>query len=638
MRFWSRSAALLAVSVAFLAACSGGGDDNGGTGPDPAFTMSVSPTSVTLEAGAPLIAGPGGSLIEAAGSANVTVDITRTGGFEGPVTVTVEGLPSGVTANSITIAAGSSSGAIAITAGATAAPGTASLTVRGTATGLTARTATVGLTVSSPPSIALALSAASLPIAQGMTGNANVTITRTSFTGAVNLAASGAPAGMTIAFNPASTTNNTSAITVTVGAAVDAGSYQITITGSGTGISDATTTLTVTVTATGVDVTFTFCAQSGIPLWLAAQSPGGAWTQVTGNSGVFSFTINQRGAVAWVMPDGGGTTSLEIAYGTATELADRGMAFCGGTGGTRTINGTTANIGLTEFATIAMRGGTATQFGMAGPFVINNVFDGAVDLVAMRAELGTGIPVPNSIVIQRDLNIASGGSVGTIDFATGVTPAQATATINNLGAEQAIMSALFLTRNATGVNMSVNGPAASSSQMWLGVPTGSTVDGDFHVQSVVALPAGNLTGFPNRSILQFNRTVADRTYTLPAAINTPPTVNVTGTAPFVTATSSWTIQGTDYDDFWSLIYTPASGSVSAVTISGTAGYFGAGPVQLDLPNFGAGFNPAWGLQPGVNVTWIFIANGGPAWNGGFTANNLEGAIAFSASVTGNFTP
>jgi hypothetical protein len=75
-----------------------------------------------------------------------------------------------------------------------------------------------------------------------------------------------------------------------------------------------------------------------------------------------------------------------------------------------------------------------------------------------------------------------------------------------------------------------------------------------------------------------------------------------------------------------------------VTISGTRGYFGAGPVQLDLPNFGAGFNAAWGMQPGINVPWTFIANGGPAWSGGFSAANLEGAIAFSASVAGNFTP
>jgi hypothetical protein len=285
-----------------------------------------------------------------------------------------------------------------------------------------------------------------------------------------------------------------------------------------------------------------------------------------------------------------------------------------------------------------MRGGTATQFGMTGPFVLNNVFDGAVDLVATRSGLGTGIPLVNSIVIQRDLNLASGANVGLIDFATGQTPATANATINNLGAEQAIVSSLFLSKNGTGTSISVNAPAASANQTVRGVPTASTVDGDFHVQSIVALPAGNLTGFPNRSITQFNRTVADRTYTLPAAIATPPTINVAGTAPYVTLNSSWTIQGAEYDDYWSLIYTPASGSVSSVTISGTAGYFGAGPVQFNLPAFGAGFNPAWGMQPGVNVTWTFIANGGPAWSGGFSANNIEGAIAYSASVAGNFTP
>jgi hypothetical protein len=132
--------------------------------------------------------------------------------------------------------------------------------------------------------------------------------------------------------------------------------------------------------------------------------------------------------------------------------------------------------------------------------------------------------------------------VGTVDFATGVTPAMATATINNLGAEQASVFSFFFTKNGTSTSISLNAPAASTSQMWGGVPTGSTVDGDFHWQSIVALPAGNTTGFPNRSIIQFNRTVADRTYTLPAAIATPPAINVTGTTPFVTLTSSWTVE------------------------------------------------------------------------------------------------
>jgi hypothetical protein len=838
MRIWSRVSVLLAASAFVFTAC---GDDDGGTGPDAAFTLSVSPSSLTLEAGASLIAGPEGSLIEAAGSGNITVSITRTGGFDDAVTVTVEGLPTGVTANTVTIASGASSGTLTITAGATAVAGTASLTVRASATGLAARTATVNLTVTSPATIGLSLSPSTLsiaqgqsqttaatltrtnftggvtfsstgaptgmtvafdpspttttastitvtvgagvatgthqltitasgtgvpnatasltvtvtapasssislaaapgtvPIEQGQSGNSTVTITRTNFTGTVNLAASGAPAGVTVAFNPASTTTTTSDVTVSVGAGVAPASYTITITGSGTGIPDATTTLTVTVTAaagsialslnpatlsipqgsnsnttltisrtsftgavnltatgapagmtvafnpastttntstitvtvggsvaantyqvtiegagTGIsnatvqlsvtvtstggggNVIFSFCAQSGIPLWVAAQSFGGAWTQVAGNNGVFTFTINQRGAVAWVQQDGA-NTRLEVVYGTATELMNRGTGFCTGAGGTKTINGTTASVGATEFATIAMRGALATQFGMPGPFVLNNVFDGVQDLVATRAAFGSGVPVVNSIYILRDLILAI-PSVGTIDFDMGIAPATATATIGGLGADEAIMASIFVSKNGTGASISLNAPVASASQMWSGVPTGSTVDGDLHIQNVIAGPAGNLTGFPFRSILQFNRTVADRTYTLPAHLATPPTITVAGTAPYVTLNSSWAVQGNDYDDFWNLVFVPASGSVSLVTVSGTQGYFGAGPVQLDIPAFGAGFNAAWGMQPGINVSWNFIASGGPAWSGGFSAANLEGAVSFSAGVAGNFTP
>jgi hypothetical protein len=44
------------------------------------------------------------------------------------------------------------------------------------------------------------------------------------------------------------------------------------------------------------------------------------------------------------------------------------------------------------------------------------------------------------------------------------------------------------------------------------------------------------------------------------------------------------------------------------------------------------------MQPGISTMWNFIAAGGPAWNGGFSSTNLEGAIAFSAGMAGTITP
>src|SRR5207247_1334497 len=89
------------------------------------------------------------------------------------------------------------------------------------------------LTVSATPDYALSLAPAALTIVQGATGTTTVTITRTNFTGAVTLSLGSAPTGVTGAFDPAAPTGTSSALTVSVGAAVAPGVYNLTVAGSG---------------------------------------------------------------------------------------------------------------------------------------------------------------------------------------------------------------------------------------------------------------------------------------------------------------------------------------------------------------------------------------------------------------------
>src|SRR5207249_3099083 len=73
------------------------------------------------------------------------------------------------------------------------------------------------------------------------------TITRTNFTGAATLSLGNAPAGVTGAFNPAAPTGTSSTLTVSVGAAVAPGVYNLTVDGTGApGNRSAPLTLTVT--------------------------------------------------------------------------------------------------------------------------------------------------------------------------------------------------------------------------------------------------------------------------------------------------------------------------------------------------------------------------------------------------------
>lgn len=89
----------------------------------PSITLSLSPGSVSVV--------PGDSV-------RVTVTITRGGGFDGAVSLTVTGAPSGVTVPAVTIDAGATVGTIVIAAAGTAEPETSILTVDASGTGVTA--------------------------------------------------------------------------------------------------------------------------------------------------------------------------------------------------------------------------------------------------------------------------------------------------------------------------------------------------------------------------------------------------------------------------------------------------------------------------------------------------------------------
>src|SRR5207253_2398016 len=111
------------------------------------------------------------------------------------------------------------------------------------------RSTPLTLTVSAAPDYTLSLSpTAALAIERGATGTTTVTITRTNFTGAVTLSLGSAPAGVTGSFDPATPTGTSSTLTVSVGAAVAPGVYNLTVDGSAT-VGPRSTPLTLTVSA-----------------------------------------------------------------------------------------------------------------------------------------------------------------------------------------------------------------------------------------------------------------------------------------------------------------------------------------------------------------------------------------------------
>ena len=193
----------------------------------PNFTMSASPTSVTITQG-----GVGGAS---------TVTIHPANGFTGSVTLSASGLPSGVTAAFGTNPTTSTS-SLTLTASGTATTGTVTVTITGTSGTLT-HTTTVGLTVNAAPvpNFTLSASSTSLTVSRGSHGTSTITVhPANGFTGSVALTATGMGSGVTATFAPTSTTS-TSVLTLTASSGARTGTFTITVHGASGSLSHTTT-------------------------------------------------------------------------------------------------------------------------------------------------------------------------------------------------------------------------------------------------------------------------------------------------------------------------------------------------------------------------------------------------------------
>jgi kumamolisin len=207
--------------------------------PVPAFTISASPTSVSVVQGSN-------------GASTITTAVS--GGFNSAIGLSASGQPTGVTVsfNPTSIAApGSGTSTMTMAVASTTATGTYTITVTGTA-GSTTHTATVSLTVTAPSSgsFTISVSPTSGYLDRGQSGYAVVTTNVSGgFDSAITLSATGVPSGVTYSFSPASIGapgSGTSHFNLTVSTTAPTGTYSITITGTGGGIKH-TTTLTLQV-------------------------------------------------------------------------------------------------------------------------------------------------------------------------------------------------------------------------------------------------------------------------------------------------------------------------------------------------------------------------------------------------------
>jgi hypothetical protein len=248
------------------------------SGSPPDFSLTVSSPNLALTAG---------------GTAQtVQVSSVALNGFAGMVNVTVSALPAGVTANPATLSlTPGTPQSISLSATQSAAAGTANVTFTGNSGSLTHST-TVALAVAAAPDFTFTAAPASLTLTAGGTAQA-VQVSagaQNGFTGAVNVALSSLPAGVTatpatLSLTPAAPQS----ISFSAAQSAPAGMANVTLTGtSGTLSHSASVALTVEAAlAHGV-----ILAASPGSLALAAGEAGQQVSiSATGTNG-FTGTVN----------------------------------------------------------------------------------------------------------------------------------------------------------------------------------------------------------------------------------------------------------------------------------------------------------------------------------------------------------
>ncbi|MBF0492768.1 MAG: hypothetical protein HQM15_08310 [Deltaproteobacteria bacterium] len=216
------------------------------------------------------------SLSEVQGqSASSNITLSRSS-FTNPVAFSVTGLPVGVSAAFSANNTTANSSTLTLSASTAAAAGSFTIAIQAVG-GTITRTANLNLSVQTPGSFAVTASPVSVTLIQGQAAfSVAVNITRTNFTNAVALSLTGYPGGVTASFSPASSTGNTSSLSLTPSASATVGTFAATLNAVSGGI---TQSVPLSITVNAVPANFTLSAS---PTSLSLGQ---------GNSGSFALNV-----------------------------------------------------------------------------------------------------------------------------------------------------------------------------------------------------------------------------------------------------------------------------------------------------------------------------------------------------------
>lgn len=470
------------------------------------------------------------------------------------------------------------------------------------------------------PAITLSASASAGTVARGSSTPVTLTLGRVDgYSGAVSLAAEGAPTGVTVQFSPSALTGSTSSATATisVSSAAVAGTSTLTFRATGTGVTDKTVTYALTVPTPAITLaagtTVATSAQGTtlvVPLTIARTN--GATGPVTLTSSGEPANVASAFAPSSI-PDGATTSTMTITVGAGAAVGPSTItvraALAGAADQTVAIALTVTAAGTPAYTITAAPAALSLGIGQSGQSTMtlarSGGFAGNVTLSLEGAPAGvSGIFTPNPATANTStLAISTTGAAS-----PGVYPLTVRGTANGL-ADRTIT--LTLTVTAT-PGFSLTATAATIAQGAAGTSTISiTRTGGF--AGDVALSATNLPANVTPSFA-------------PATVSgTSSTLTLTVGAGAAAGSYNVTVTGTG---------TGVANQTTTVPLTiTTAG--GGGSINWRFCD--ATRMPLWfAYRNGTNGAWVRVnATGGDTFS--FSLTGGLGAVAYVQNLTGGGT-
>jgi hypothetical protein len=362
--------------------------------PAPTFTLTAANNPWTLQ--------------QNAGGMNA-ITVTPLNGFNGQVTLSLSGLPSGV-------GSAFSGNSLIVFPPLSTPTGTYPLTLTGTS-GSTTVSTTLSLVITAGANFTLNPTSSTVTLAPGASTTDAIAVSAVNgFSSAVSFSAAGFPAGASGSFSPANSASGTT-LSITTGTGVAAGTYPITVTASapGTGNSNGfsqTTTIKLVIAAVKTPG-FTLSASAN-PLTLQQNAGGTDSISITPVNGFNSaVTLSVTGA-----PSGVGTAfsgNLLIVYPPPSTPTGTYPLTITGSGGGATAT-TTVSLVITAGPSFTLAPATASvavKRGSSGTDAISvvpaNGFSAAVSFAASNLPAG----------VTATFSPATSASKSVVSFAVG---------------------------------------------------------------------------------------------------------------------------------------------------------------------------------------------------------------------------